>query len=222
MNFEAVIFDLDGTLLDTIADLTDAMNMALNHFGFPGHDVETCKMFVGDGVEMFAFRALPEHSRDQAMVTKCAALMREEYSKRWAKKTRLYDGIPQLLDELTLQNLKMAILSNKPDDSTKEMVAEILSKWRFHPVAGAQPSVPKKPDPTRAIQISQELRVPPEQFLYLGDTGTDMRTAKGAGMFAVGALWGFRTAEELMSSGAQVLVEHPREVLKILYRSHSP
>jgi len=222
MNFEAVIFDLDGTLLDTIADLTDAMNMALNHFGFPVHDVETCKMFVGDGVEMFAFRALPEHSRDKAMVTKCAALMREEYGKRWAKKTRPYDGIPQLLDELTLQNLKMAILSNKPDDSTKEMVAEILSKWRFHPVAGAQPSVPKKPDPTQAIQISQALRVPPEQFLYLGDTGTDMRTAQAADMFAVGALWGFRSAEELMSSGAQVLVEHPREVLKILYRSHSP
>ena len=216
MNFEAVIFDLDGTLLDTIADLTDAMNMALNHFGFPGHDVESCKMFVGDGVEMFAFRALPEHSRDQAMVTKCAAFMREEYSKRWAKKTRPYDGVPELLDELTRRNLKMAVLSNKPDDSTKEMVAEILAKWSFHPVAGAQASVPKKPDPTLAIQISQELQVSPEGFLYLGDTGTDMRTARGAGMFAVGVLWGFRSAEELLESGAQVLVDHPGEVLKLL------
>ena len=216
MNFEAVIFDLDGTLLDTIADLTDAMNMALNHFGFPGHDVETCKMFVGDGVEMFAFRALPEHSRDQAMVTKCVALMREDYSKRWAKKTRLYDGIPQLLDELTLQNLKMAILSNKPDDSTKEMVAELLSKWWFHPVAGARPLVPKKPDPTLALEISRQLRVPADKFLYLGDTGTDMKTARGAGMFPIGALWGFRTAEELKDSGAEVLVAHPSEVLQFL------
>ena len=216
MNFEAVIFDLDGTLLDTIADLTDSMNIALSHLGFPGHDVESCKMFVGDGVEMFAFRALPEHSRDQAMVTKCAALMRQEYRNRWAKKTCPYEGIPELLDELSRRNLKMAILSNKPDDSTKEMVAEILSKWRFHPVAGAQLSVPKKPDPTRAIQISQELRVSPEQFLYLGDTGTDMRTAQGAGMFAVGALWGFRTAEELEHAGAKVLVKHPREVLGLL------
>jgi phosphoglycolate phosphatase len=214
MNFEAVIFDLDGTLLDTIADLTDSMNIALNHFGFPGHDAETCKMFVGDGVEMFAFRALPEKSRDQAMVNKCASLMRQEYRNRWAKKTHPYEGIPELLNELTRRNLKMAILSNKPDDSTKEMVAELLSKWRFHPVAGAQLSVPKKPDPTLAIHISQQLQVPPEQFLYLGDTGTDMRTAQGAGMFAVGALWGFRSAEELMSSGAQVLVEHPREVLR--------
>ena len=216
MNFEAVIFDLDGTLLDTIADHTDSMNIALSHFGFPVHDVESCKMFVGDGVEMFAFRALPEHSRDQAMVTKCAAFVREEYSKRWAKKTRPYEGVSKLLDELSLRNLKMAILSNKPDDSTKEMVAELLSRWRFHPVAGAQPSVPKKPDPTLAIQISQQLGVSPEQFLYLGDTGTDMKTAQGAGMFAVGVLWGFRSAEELQHAGAKVLVKHPKEVLNLL------
>lgn len=216
MNFEAVIFDLDGTLLDTIEDLTDSMNIALNHFGFPGHDAETCKKFVGDGVEMFAFRALPENNRDQATVAECVALMRQEYTKRWANKTRPYSGIPQLLDGLTSRNLEMAILSNKPHDSTKEMVAALLSKWRFNPVAGAQPSVPKKPDPTLAIQISQQLRVPPEKFLYLGDTGTDMLTAQAANMFAVGVLWGFRTAEELKASGAQLLVEHPREVLKLL------
>ena len=216
MKFKAVLFDLDGTLLDTIGDLTDSMNIALNHLSFPGHDAGACKMFVGDGVEMFAFRALPENSRSQAMVKKCASLMRREYKKRWAQKTRPYDGIPELLDELTNRNLKMSILSNKPDDATKEMVVEILSKWSFHPVAGAQVSVPKKPDPTLAIQISQELQVSPEGFIYLGDTGTDMRTARGAGMFAVGVLWGFRSAGELLDSGAQVLVDHPREVLKLL------
>ncbi|MGW8224010.1 MAG: HAD family hydrolase [Syntrophobacteria bacterium] len=150
------------------------------------------------------------------MVNKCASLMRQEYRNRWAKQTRPYEGIPELLDELTRRNLKLAILSNKPDDSTKEMVAELLSQWRFHPVAGAQLSVPKKPDPTLAIQISEQLLVPPEQCLYLGDTGTDMRTAQGAGMFAVGALWGFRSAEELERAGAKVLVKHPREVLGLL------
>jgi len=216
MNFKALIFDLDGTLLDTIADLTDSMNIALNHLGFPGHDVNACKMFVGDGVEMFAFRALPENSRDQDMVQKCASLMRQEYKKRWAKKTRPYKGIPELLEELTRQNLKMAILTNKPDDAAKEMVAELLSKYRFHPVIGAQSSVPKKPDPTSAIHISEQLRVSPERFLYLGDTGTDMRTAQRAGMSAVGVLWGFRSAEELEHAGAEVLVKHPREVLELL------
>jgi phosphoglycolate phosphatase len=216
MKFEAVLFDLDGTLLDSIEDLTDSMNIVLDGFGFPGHDVEACKHFVGDGVEMFALRALPENHRDEATVAQCAVEMRAEYRKRWSLKTRPYDGIPELLDDLTLRNLKLAVLSNKPDEPTKEMVAELLSKWRFHPVAGARPSVPKKPDPTLALEISQQLRVPADKFLYLGDTGTDMKTARGAGMFAIGALWGFRTAEELKDSGAEVLVAHPSEVLQFL------
>jgi len=216
MKFEAVLFDLDGTLLDSIEDLTDSMNIVLDGFGFPGHDAEACKNFVGDGVEMFALRALPENRRDEATVAQCAAEMRAEYRKRWSLKTRPYDGIPKLLDDLTLRNLKLAVLSNKPEESTREMVAELLSKWRFYPVAGARSSVPKKPDPILAIEISQQLRVPADKFLYLGDTGTDMKTARGAGMFPVGALWGFRTAEELKDTGAEVLVAHPSEVLQFL------
>ena len=216
MKFEAVLFDLDGTLLDSIEDLTDSMNIVLDGFGFPGHDAEACKNFVGDGVEIFALRALPENRRDEATVAQCAAEMRAEYRKRWSLKTRPYDGIPELLDDLTLRHLKLAVLSNKPEESTKEMVAELLSKWRFYPVAGARPSVPQKPDPILAIEISQQLRVPADKFLYLGDTGTDMKTARGAGMFAVGALWGFRTAEELKDTGAEVLVAHPSEVLQLL------
>ena len=216
MKFEAVLFDLDGTLLDSIEDLTDSMNIVLDGFGFPGHDAEACKHFVGDGVEMFALRALPENQRDEATVAQCAAEMRAEYRKRWSLKTQPYDGIPELLDDLTLRHLKLAVLSNKPEESTKEMVAELLSKWRFYPVAGARSSVPKKPDPILAIEISQQLRLPADKFLYLGDTGTDMKTAKGAGMFAVGALWGFRTAEELKDTGAEVLVAHPSEVLQLL------
>jgi len=216
MKFKAVLFDLDGTLLDTIADLSDSMNIVLNQLGFPGHDAETCKKFVGDGVEMFAFRALPENERNDNTVAKCAALLREEYGTRWAEKTRPYEGIPELLDEMTRANLMMAILSNKPDDFTKATVAELLAEWHFYPVIGAMPEVPKKPDPNLALHIAQELTVHPEQFLYLGDTGTDMKTAQAAGMFPVGALWGFRTAEELITSGAQALVEHPREVLELL------
>jgi phosphoglycolate phosphatase len=110
----------------------------------------------------------------------------------------------------------MAILSNKPDDATKEMVAELLSRWQFHPVVGVLPSVPKKPDPTLAVEISQLLLIPAEKFLYLGDTGTDMKTARAAGMFPVGVLWGFRTAEELRDNGAKELVKHPMEVLRLL------
>ena len=216
MKFEAVLFDLDGTLLDTIQDLTDSMNQALESLGFPTHNYEDCKMFVGDGVEMFALRALPENHRDDFTVVKCVHAMRQVYSERWAQKTRPYDGIPELLDNLTLHQIRMAILSNKPHDSTQEMVTELLSKWRFNPVAGARPSVPKKPDPTAALQIAQQLKVDPKNFLYLGDTATDMKTARESGMFAVGALWGFRGAEELREAGAQMILEHPMELLKIL------
>ncbi len=216
MNYEAVLFDLDGTLLDTIHDLTDSMNVVLGRSGFPGHSAETCKNFVGDGIEVFALRALPEAHRDSATVARCAADMREEYRRRWSLKTRPYDGIPDLLDGLTRRNLKMTVLSNKPDDFTKAMVAELLFKWRFDPIMGALPSVPKKPDPALAMEISKRLDVPTEKFLYLGDTGTDMKTATAAGMFPVGALWGFRTADELTASGAKILVEHPREVLRLL------
>ncbi len=216
MKFKAILFDLDGTLLDTIEDLTDSMNTVLNRLGLPGHTVETCKKFVGDGVEIFALRALPETHHDDASVARCAADMREVYRKRWSLKTRPYDGIPDLLDSLTQHNLKMAVLSNKPDDSTKEMVAELLSQWRFDPVMGARSSVPKKPAPTGALEISRYLDLSPEEILYLGDTGTDMKTARAAGMYAVGVLWGFRTADELATSGAEVLIKHPTEALSLL------
>jgi phosphoglycolate phosphatase len=216
MNYRAVLFDLDGTLLDTIEDLTVSMNAVLNRLGFPGHTAETCKEFVGDGMEMFAWRALPESHRDHDTVARCTAAMREAYRDSWSFKTRPYDGVPELLDGLTLRNLKMAVLSNKPDDFTKAMVAELLAPWRFGPVLGVRPSVPKKPEPTAALEIAEELGLPPESFLYLGDTGTDMKTATAAGMFPVGALWGFRTAEELRSSGAAVIVDHPTEVLHLL------
>jgi phosphoglycolate phosphatase len=216
MKFKAVLFDLDGTLLDTIEDLTDSMNMALGRLGYPGHDPETCKKFVGDGVEKFALRALPDNHRDDSTVEKCVNAMREEYKTRWANKTKPYDGIPELLDALTTHQKKMAVLSNKPDDSTREMVAKMLWRWRFYPVYGARPSVPKKPEPDSALEISQRLAVPPKEVLYLGDTGTDMKTARAAGMFGVGALWGFRTAEEIKESGAEALVEHPMEVLGLL------
>ena len=216
MKFKAVLFDLDGTLLDTIEDLTDSMNIVLNRLGFSGHSADTCKKFVGDGVEMFALRALPETHRHEKTVTACVAGLREEYRKRWSLKTRPYVGIPELLDGLTKRNLKLSVLSNKPDDSTKEMVAELLPKWHFDPVFGALTSVPKKPDPTLALEISRELDVPPEEFLYLGDTATDMITATATGMFPVGALWGFRTAEELRVSGAEAIVEYPTDVLELL------
>ncbi|MCJ7833476.1 MAG: HAD family hydrolase [Deltaproteobacteria bacterium] len=216
MNHKAIIFDLDGTLLDTIDDLTDSMNQALSRFGFLGHDRETYKFFVGDGIEALARRALPPENSNEEMVARCVEAMREEYALRWDKKTRPYPGIPELLDALSQRRWPIAILSNKPNDSSQMVVAKLLPKWPFQIVLGARPTVPQKPDPTSALEIAETMHLPPEQFLYLGDTGTDMKTAVDAGMFPVGVLWGFRTAQELMAHGAKALIEKPLDLLQYL------
>lgn len=215
-NHEAVIFDLDGTLLDTLEDLADSMNSVLGRHGFPVHDVQAYKYFVGEGMELLVRRALPQDRCDQAMVARCHAEMREEYGRRWADKTRPYEGIPELLDGVRARGVSMAVLSNKPDDFTRLTVSRLLPGWRFERVLGLRPSSPRKPDPWGALLITREIGIPPEEFLYLGDTGTDMETARAAGMLPVGALWGFRTAGELLSNGAAKLISHPLELLELL------
>jgi len=216
MNFKAVIFDLDGTLLDTIEDLADSMNEVLAGFGFPGHDLQAYKFFVGEGVEVLVRRALPGESQSEELVQQCLKNYREAYGKRWDQKTRPYDGVPEMLDALTGLRLPLAILSNKPHDLSRLVVAKLLPRWDFKRVFGARASVPKKPDPAGALEIAQELMISPEHFLYLGDTAIDMKTALAAGMFPVGALWGFRTAEELTAAGARVLIEKPLDLLQQL------
>ena len=216
MGYKAIIFDLDGTLLNTIEDLTDSMNQVLSRFGFSGHDKEAYKYFVGDGIETLIRRALPANSLNEEMVSRCVAAMQEEYSRRWDKKTRPYPGIPALLDTLSQKGFLMAVLSNKPNDVSQMVVTKLLPKWSFKIILGARPSVPKKPDPAAALEIAETMHLAPDQFLYLGDTDTDMKTAVGAGMFPLGALWGFRTAQELMANGAKALIEKPLDVLQYL------
>lgn len=216
MKYRAIMFDLDGTLLDTLEDLGDSMNSVLEQFGFPRHPVDAFKYFVGDGVENLVLRALPEGKRDGKTLNDCVSAMREEYGRRWMEKTHPYPGIPPLLDALSERSIKMAIFSNKQDEFTQITVNKFLSKWHFETVVGARPSVPKKPDPTVPMEIAQSMGIPPTAFLYVGDTNTDMHTARAAGMHAVGALWGFRQADELLSSGAMSLVKEPADILRLL------
>ncbi|MFC1970724.1 HAD family hydrolase [Chloroflexota bacterium] len=216
MAYRAVLFDLDGTLLDTIKDIADSVNIALAKLGLPQHEVEAYKYFVGDGREVLAIRALPGDCRDQLNVDRLSASIKIEYSRRWAINTLAYPGIPDMLQSIADLGIKMAILSNKPQDSTKEMVSRFLSQWRFELVFGAQSSIPMKPDPTSALQIARRLGIPPAEFLYLGDTDVDMKTAAEAGMYPIGALWGFRTADELLAGGAKGLIQYPTDLLRLL------
>ena len=214
--YEAVLFDLDGTLLDTIDDLTDSMNVALAACGFTAHSTEACKQFIGDGVRNFVWRALPESHRDDATIAAVMTRYRQAYTANWDNKTRPYEGIGTLLDAIAARGLKMVVYSNKPDDFTQLAVRKLLPRWPFDAVVGAREGWPHKPDPAVALDIAARLAVPPERFVYVGDTNTDMQTATAAGMFAAGALWGFRTAQELLDNGARVLIAHPMELLTVL------
>jgi phosphoglycolate phosphatase len=217
MSRRAVLFDLDGTLLDTLDDLGDSMNAVLAGLGYPVHAMTAYRYFVGDGVRNLVIRSLPEAVRfDAEVVERVLALMRAEYARRSTMKTRLYDGVPELLDGLAARGVKMAILSNKPHPATIEVVGHYLGRWRFDVVLGQRPGVPIKPDAGAALEVCALLSLPAGDFLYLGDTNTDMLTARAAGMLAVGALWGFRTEEELRAAGADALAAHPWDVLGLL------
>ncbi len=216
MRFEAAIFDLDGTLLDTLDDLADSANRVLRSFGLPEHPVESYRYFVGEGMVRLIERILPPGQRDQAMVTRLVEAFREDYGRNWKVRSRMYDGVPAMLDGLAGAGLKLSILSNKPDEFTRLCVRDLLPGHTFDPVFGQRPGIAKKPDPAGALEIASLLGCSPDRILYLGDTATDMETAVRAGMFAVGALWGFRTREELEQSGARVVAASPGDVLDLV------
>jgi phosphoglycolate phosphatase len=211
-----VLFDLDGTLLDTLTDIADATNAALSQMHFPTHPVDSFRYFVGDSVLAMVERSLPPNNRSKQQIEKCCFLYSKEYAARWSNNTKPYPGIIELLGELEKRKIPKAILSNKPDEFTKPMVARLLPDFSFDVVVGINPSIKKKPDPSAALDIARRLGIPPEKFLYLGDTNTDMQTAIAAGMFPAGALWGFRDAAELLANGAEILVAKPLDVLKLL------
>lgn len=210
----AVLFDLDGTLADTLADLANATNWALTQIGCPTHPLDKYRHMVGDGARQLCARALPPHR--QELLEDVLGLMRNRYALHWADETRLYPGIAELVPALVQRRYKLAVLSNKPDDFTRQVVAHYFQPNPFHAVRGQRPGGPLKPDPTAALEIARQLDVPAPEWLYLGDTNTDMRTAGAAGMFPVGVLWGFRDRKELSESGARALVERPEQVLTLL------
>jgi phosphoglycolate phosphatase len=216
MSFAAVLFDLDGTLLDTLQDLADSTNAVLASCGFPTHGTNAYRTFVGDGVTKLFQRVLPPDVRHADVVASCAAAFREVYGQRWNVHTRPYDGIPDLLQWLAAQPVKLAVLSNKLDEFTQRCVRELLADYEFDVVLGQRDGQPLKPDPAGALEIRDRLGLPAGQIVYLGDTDVDMQTARAAGMFPVGALWGFRTREELLTGGAQAVIRHPMELVGIL------
>jgi len=216
MVFKAVIFDLDGTLLNTLDDLADAMNSTLLRMGFPSHPVEAYKYFIGDGIHKLAERVLPAAELNSDNIEKCVTGMKEEYQATWDKKTEVFAEVPGLLNRLDGSGIKKSIFSNKPDRFTQLSVKKYLSAWEFYPVLGVKQDVPRKPDPFGAVRIARDLGIPPQEIIFLGDTHTDMETAVAAGMYPVGALWGYRSEEELYGSGAEKVIKSPLELDSVM------
>jgi len=213
----AVLFDLDGTLLDTLDDIGRSANRALREGGYPEHPISAYRRFIGDGVAVLFQRALPaDAANDAEVVASCVAAFARIYDAGWDVASRPYPGITELLDALTARSIPIAVLSNKPDVFTRKCVERLLPAWRFYPVLGQREGVPRKPDPAGAFEAAALMGVAPADVLYLGDTSVDMTTAVRAGMLAVGAAWGFRTVEELKAHGAAAVVDEPLEVMALL------
>lgn len=216
MRFSAILFDLDGTLLNTLGDIADSANRVLKGLDLPTHDIDDYRHFIGNGIEMLMKRALPESRRDEATITSSTHSFRSIYSRHWNVHSKPYDGVLDMLKKLAGRHLKLAVLSNKPDDLTKKCVSELLPDCPFDMVLGHHSAIAPKPDPAGANRIAEAIDVPSEQILFVGDSAVDMETANAAGMYPVGALWGFRSLEELRDNGAKVLIRHPLDVLPLV------
>lgn len=216
MPLRAAVFDLDGTLLDSLADIAHSMNFVLEEMGFSAHPLKDYRAFVGDGITMLARRALPADRRDDATLADCVERMRRRYRDHSEVLTRPYEGMSELLDGLTERGLAMAVLSNKPHELTVALVEGLLGRWSFRPVLGERPGVARKPDPAAVFEILRELGLSADEAVYVGDTPTDLATARAAGMRCIAAAWGFRGAEELRAAGAQSIAASPVEVLDLL------
>lgn len=215
MKYKAVLFDLDGTLVNSLIDIADSMNKVLENRNCPTHSYEVINSFIGSGLRNLVTKALPETAKNEGNIESCFNEMMTEYRENCTNKTAIYDGIIALLNELQSRNIKLAVLSNKADELTKK-ISNVLFPDYFEIANGLKDEASKKPHPSGAIEISKNLGFFPEEILYVGDSGIDMQTAKNANMYAVGVLWGFRPEEELIAEGAQSIIKHPLELIALL------
>ncbi len=214
---QAVLFDLDGTLADTIEDLGGAFNTVLASRGYPTFPVDSYKAMVGNGFLALTKRALPpEAAVDENLVEAINAEAEELYSQHFLDLTQPFPGILELLEALSERKVLLAVLSNKPDRMVKTIVGSLFPSTRFFAADGNKPQMPYKPDPTAALSIVAQTGIPAPQWCFVGDSGVDMKTGRAAGMLPMGAAWGYRSREELMAGGAAALLESPLDLLAFL------
>jgi phosphoglycolate phosphatase len=218
---DALIFDLDGTLADSLPDIGAAMNAVLLANGLRPHPLLAYKVFVGEGALNLVRRAFhaaapgtPELTGEEERLY--LLQYQREYAALDHRGSTLYSGVEEMLDGVMAKRLPMAVLSNKRDDFAKHLAVRALDRWSFVEVRGEREGTPRKPDPTAALELAQRLGVLPKRIAFVGDTAIDVRTAKAAGMISVGVLWGFRGREELTKAGADHLIARPEGLLSLL------
>lgn len=210
------IFDLDGTLINSIEDLADATNYALNECGFEIHEVEKYYYFVGNGLNNLIMRAIPETHRNEETIIKITALFADYYSKNYCNKTYIYDGITNMVSELKARGIKLAVASNKPDEPTKIIVKKLFGEDTFDYIQGNKKGVPHKPHPQIIYDVLRNFEIEEQQAIMIGDTDIDINTGKNAGLKTIGCLWGFREINELQKAGADLIASHPNDILEFI------
>ncbi len=214
---KAVLFDLDGTLTNTLDDLADATNYALRAFGFPEHEVDAYRYFVGNGIPKLIERALPEEHRDDKTEAEIKAKFFEYYNVHSMDKTRAYSGVPEMVRAVRQLGYLTAVVTNKDEPAAKKIIERLYPDC-FDRVFGASDDMPKKPDPTLAHIAMKQLGVTPEQCVFIGDSCVDIQTGKNSGAYDVGVSWGFRPRSELEQYGATEIIDSPDQFVPLLKR----
>lgn len=211
----AIIFDLDGTLLDSLYDIAICANIVLKEHKLPVHEIDDYKKFVGGGAEILIRNCTPKDT-SEILIEKLLKRFKEVYEENLHSNTKPYEGIYDLLEELSKYKVKLAVLSNKPHEFTVKYVNKFFNKYNILEIHGQKENIPKKPNPTAAINIANSFNISCEKTFFVGDTDVDMKTGKNANMIAVGVKWGFRSLDELLENGADFIVEKPLDILDLI------
>jgi len=212
---KAILFDLDGTLVNSLEDLGQATNFSLKKYGYSERSIDEFKMFVGDGIVKMIERALGKSKVSAEKFKLIKESFLEYYNTHYCDKTCFYEGMPELIDSLNKAGMKLAVVTNKVEFMAKIIVNKLFGN-SFDVVYGQRDDVPTKPDPTLTLMAMKDLDVVPEECVFLGDSGVDIKTAVNSGALPVGALWGFRGKDELAANGAKFFINKPHELLKII------
>ncbi len=215
-HYKGAIFDLDGTLLNSLDDIADAANAALQKNGYPSHPIDSYRYFIGDGLQVLIERIIPRYENNQNIVDLLKEDFKFFYENDWHKKSKLYDGIQSMIDALWGKGIKLAVCSNKPHLFSQRIVDHFFLAHTFVCVYGNKKQLPQKPNPTGALLIASEFNLNVNEIVFIGDSAIDIKTGKNAEMTTLGVEWGFRERSELVSNGADKIVQHPCEIINFI------